>query len=111
VINWLVALISGKAVKAGVETADAITAIPKNLVETEKARLEIENLKHDNAERDRLIAPPTYQQTLRHSNLYRRVSQRLRKDHEEDDIDPIERLLWVAIFAVIFFALFAKRFR
>ncbi|MFZ0663011.1 MAG: hypothetical protein WAM66_09990 [Acidobacteriaceae bacterium] len=108
-IDWLLGLVSGKAIKAGAETADAITAIPKNLIEAEKARLEVENLKYEKSEQDRLVVPATYQQTLEHSNVYRRVSQRIRKlnEREPDDPDPIERLIWVLVFVVFVWALFA----
>lgn len=60
-LTWLASKLTGEALKAGTEVAKTATEIPKNLAETEKARLEVAELKRAHRERETLIQSANFE--------------------------------------------------
>jgi hypothetical protein len=78
--TWLLGKLGWQAASGAVGIAKDATEIPKNIVETQKAALEVEALRIEKEDRSRLIVAPSYQQTLKHSNTYRKIVERLKSD-------------------------------
>lgn len=99
VVAWFLSKVGWKTVSEGVGVTKDATEIPKNLIETKKAHLEVEALKQEREERSRLIATPTYSETLEHSNTYRRIVQRLKSDQPSDG--PFDNQIFMVLVVVL----------
>ncbi|MFZ0747025.1 MAG: hypothetical protein WAM85_21660 [Terracidiphilus sp.] len=71
---WLVTFISkitGEAIKSGVETAKSATEIPKNILETQKLGLEIEEMKQAAAKVEPVVVPATFEDVKQFDPKYK----------------------------------------
>jgi hypothetical protein len=64
-ISWLAGKVTGQAIKVGGEVARTATEIPKNIAETQKARLEIKELHAKRDDRQRIVHPATFDDVRR----------------------------------------------
>lgn len=72
-LEWIAAKLTGEAIKGGAEFAKTATEIPKNIVETRKAELEVAELKVRAQERERLIVPATFDDVKQFDPMYGRI--------------------------------------
>lgn len=72
-LSWILAKVTGEAVKTGGEIARTAVEVPKAIAEMEKARLEVAKLKEDRALGERLIHPATFEDVKEFDPTYRRI--------------------------------------
>jgi hypothetical protein len=63
-LTSLLAKFTGEALKGGAEFAKTISEVPKNVVETEKARLEVVALQRSEQLRDHFVVAATFQDVM-----------------------------------------------
>ncbi len=76
--TWLISFLSkltGEAIKGGIESAGTVTEIPKNIAETEKARLEIIELKRTQEEHKARIVPASFEDVKEFDPKFKKLKQ------------------------------------
>ncbi len=79
-LSWMVAKFTGAAIKGGAEIAKSVCEVPKTVIETEKARLEVLALKTQREVRENLIVAATFQDVKEFDPMYSILQQRIGSD-------------------------------
>jgi len=83
---WLINVlgkITGEAIQKGVGTVKDATEIPKNIAETEKIKLEIQNLKDDRAKRESPIQIASDEEIKRYDTKFHSLKRAIQEQKEE----------------------------
>lgn len=103
-LSWLASFFTQKAteaIKGGVETVAAGTEIPKNLIETEKAHLEVKELKRAETERAALVVPATLEDVKEFDPKYQELRVIEQQQYSYSAPSPRDPLRSILVFVLI----------
>jgi hypothetical protein len=88
-LSSILAKITGEAIKSGAETVKTATEIPKNLIETKKAHLEVAELVHARGSRESRIVPATMDDINKFDPKHRRLIQKVLASETDEPTNTI----------------------